>query len=203
MERADPRSGRQGDGGAVTTRRVAIYGGSFDPPHLGHVLSVGWALSAADVDAGWIIPTWKHVFDKEHGASFEERLSMCKLAFAIFRDVEVSDIERRLGGVSRTLDTLDAWEKEHPDAVFRLLVGADVLLTTDRWHRWDEVVRVAPPLVIGRQGSPVPEGCPISIPNINSTDIRSGLANAADLEGLVPTTVLEHIRSHGLYQGER
>jgi nicotinate-nucleotide adenylyltransferase len=187
----------------VTTRRVAIYGGSFDPPHLGHVLSVGWALSAAEVDAVWIIPTWKHVFDKEHGASFEERLSMCKLAFAIFRDVEVSDIERRLGGVSRTLDTLDALEKEHPDAVFRLLVGADVLLTTDRWHRWDEVVRVAPPLVIGRQGSPVPEGCPISIPNINSTDIRSGLANAADLEGLVPTTVLEHIRSHGLYQGER
>jgi len=203
MERADPRSGRQGDGGAVTTRRVAIYGGSFDPPHLGHVLSVGWALSAADVDAVWIIPTWKHVFDKEHGASFEERLSMCKLAFAIFRDVEVSDIERRLGGVSRTLDTLDALEKEHPDAVFRLLVGADVLLTTDRWHRWDEVVRVAPPLVIGRQGSPVPEGCPISIPNINSTDIRSGLANAADLGGLVPTTVLEHIRSHVLYQGER
>lgn len=183
-------------------RRIAIYGGSFDPPHLGHVLSVAWAISAAEVDEVWIIPTWKHVFEKQHGASFEERMSMCQLAFAPFRHVEVSDIERRLGGVSRTLDTLDALETEHPDRVFRLLIGADVLPATQRWYRWDEVVKVAPPLVIGRQGYPVPEGCPISIPNINSTDIRSGLANAADISGLVPTAVIEHIRSRDLYQGE-
>jgi nicotinate-nucleotide adenylyltransferase len=186
----------------VTTRRVAIYGGSFDPPHLGHVLSVAWALSAADVDAVWIIPTWQHAFGKEHGASFEQRISMCELAFEVFRDVEVSDIERRLGGVSRTLQTLDALEGEHRDTVFRLLIGADVLPTTDRWHQWGEVVKVAPPLVVGRQGSPVPEGCPISIPNINSTDIRSALDHAGDINGLVPNAVIEHIRSHGLYQGE-
>jgi nicotinate-nucleotide adenylyltransferase len=187
----------------MTTRRVAVYGGSFDPPHLGHVLSVAWALSAAEVDAVCIIPTWKHAFNKEHCASFEERMSMCELAFAVFRDVEVSDVERRLGGVSRTVHTLDALASEHPDTVFRLLIGADVLPTTDRWHQWDEVVKVAPPLVIGRQGSPVPEGCPISIPNINSTEVRSALADASDIKGLVPTAVIEHIRAHGLYQGER
>ena len=186
----------------MTPRRIAIYGGSFDPPHLGHILSVAWALSAADLDAVWIIPTWKHAFEKEHSASFEERFAMCELAFAVFQDVEVSDIERRIGGVSRTLATLNQLESQNPDTVFRLLVGADVLPTTDRWHRWDEVVKIAPPLVIGRQGAPVPEGCPISIPNINSTDIRSALANAADITGLVPTHVIEHIRSHGLYQGE-
>ena len=129
----------------MTTRRVAIYGGSFDPPHLGHVLSVAWALSAADVDAVWIIPTWKHAFDKEHGAAFDQRMSMCELAFDLFQDVQVSDIERRLGGVSRTLYTLHALESEHPDTVFRLLIGADVLPTTARWHQWDEVVKVAPP----------------------------------------------------------
>ena len=56
------------------TKRVAIYGGSFDPPHLGHVLSVAWTLSATELDAVWVIPTWKHAFDKEHGASFEERM---------------------------------------------------------------------------------------------------------------------------------
>ena len=179
-----------------------MYGGSFDPPHLGHVLSVAWTLSAADVDAVWVIPTWKHPFDKDHGASFEERLSMCELAFSVFQSVEVSDVERRMGGVSRTLDTLEALESAHPDTVFRLLIGADVLPTTDRWYRWDEVVKMAPPIVIGRQGSPVPDGCPISIPNINSTDIRAGLANAGDTTGVVPASVIEHIRSRGLYQGE-
>jgi nicotinate-nucleotide adenylyltransferase len=100
------------------------------------------------------------------------------------------------------LDTLDVLESERPEAVFRLLIGADVLPTTDRWYRWNEVAKIAPPLVIGRQGYPVPEGCPISIPNINSTDIRSGLSNAADVTGLVPTAVIEHIRSQGLYSGD-
>jgi len=186
----------------MTSRRVAIYGGSFDPPHLGHVLSVAWALSATDIDALWIVPTWKHVFDKQHGATFEERHAMCELAFAPFRDVQVSDVERRLGGVSRTLETLDALENENPDTLFRLLIGADVLPTTDRWYRWKEVVKIAPPIVIGRQGYPVPEGCPISIPNINSTDIRTGLSNSANIGGLVPSAVIEHIRSRDLYQGE-
>jgi len=180
-----------------------MYGGSFDPPHLGHILSATWALSATDIDAVWIVPTWKHAFSKPHGASFEERLLMCELAFALLRDVEICDVERRLGGVSRTLSTLETLRAEHPDALFRLLIGSDVLPTTDRWHRWDEVVKIAPPLVVGRQGYPIPEGCPISIPNINSTDIRAGLANADDMTGLVPSAVIEEIRSRGLYQGER
>lgn len=185
------------------TRRVAVYGGSFDPPHVGHVLSVAWTLSAADVDEVWIIPTWKHAFDKEHGASFDERLEMCKLAFAPFHDVEISDVERRLGGTSRTLRTLETLEGENPDTVFRLLIGADVLSSTERWHRWDEVVKIAPPLVIGRQGYPVPEGCPISIPNVSSTDIRHGLHHARELSGLVPRAVIEHIRDHRLYAESR
>ena len=166
------------------------------------MLSIAWSLSTAEVDEVWVTPTWQHAFGKEHAASFEERMSMCELAFALFRDVEISDLERRIGGVSRTLHTLKAFETEHPEAVFRLLVGADVLSTTDRWHRWDEVVKIAPPLVVGRQGYPDPQACHISIPNINSTDIRSGLPNASKVAGLVPTSVIEHIRSHGLYQSE-
>lgn len=185
----------------MTSSRIAIYGGSFDPPHVGHVLSVAWALSAAEIDSVLIIPTWKHAFDKEHCASFEERMTLAKLAFAPFREVIVSDIERRLGGVSRTLFTLEALRAEHPAAAFRLLIGADVLPTTQRWHRWEEVTRIATPLVVGREGYPRPQGCPISIPNVNSTEIRLRLSSAGEIDGLVPTSVLEHVRSHGLYQG--
>jgi nicotinate-nucleotide adenylyltransferase len=201
MERADPRSRRQSHGDAVT-RRVAVYGGSFDPPHLGHVLSVAWTFSAADIDAVWIIPTWKHAFDKEHDASFEERMLMCQLAFAPFRNVEISDVERRLGGTSRTLKTLHTLETEHPETVFRLLIGADVLASTDRWYHWDEVLRIAPPLIVGRQGYPVPEGCPISIPNVSSTDIRHALRHAGEVSGIVPRAVIEHIRARQLYSDE-
>jgi nicotinate-nucleotide adenylyltransferase len=108
-------------------------------------------------------------------------------------------VEKRLGGVSRTLHTLEALRAEHPDASFRLLVGADVLPTTERWHRWDEVTKLAPPLVIGREGYPVPEGCPISIPDVSSTQVRAALEGQGELYGLLPRTVIEYIRVNGLY----
>ena len=75
----------------MSERRVAIYGGSFDPPHIGHVLAVAWALSTAEVDEAWIIPTWEHAFDKAHEASFDERMAMCRLAFAPFKAIELLD----------------------------------------------------------------------------------------------------------------
>ena len=187
----------------MTADRVAVYGGSFDPPHLGHVLSVAWALSAAPIDEVWIVPTWEHAFGKAHRASFDERMTLCRLAFAPFRNVEFLDIERRLGGVSRTLDTLEALRAEHPGTELRLLVGADVLTTTDRWYRWDEVARLAPPLVVGREGYPAPKGCPISIPDVSSTAVRSALDRQGDLSGMVPASVIDHIRAHGLYTENR
>ena len=184
----------------MTARHVAVYGGSFDPPHLGHVLSVAWALSVGSVEQVWIIPTWEHPFDKALSASFEARLDMCERAFAMFRGVRISPIERRLGGVSRTLRTVEALDAESPDTALRLLIGADLLATTARWHRWDEIVKVASPLVVGREGYPLPEGCPISIPDINSTDVRHRLANGGDVSGLVPRAVIAYIEERSLYQ---
>ena len=188
----------------MTSPRVAIYGGSFDPPHLGHVLSVAWALSAADIDEVWVIPGWKHAFDKAHGADFAARMQMSALAFEPFRGVRVLDIERELGDVSRTLNTLEALQSRHPNTRFRLMMGADLLATTDRWHRWDDVARLAPPLVIGRDGYPAPEDRPISIPDVSSTDVRASLDDEpAKLHGIVPTAVIEHIRANGLYASDR
>lgn len=178
---------------------AAVYGGSFDPPHLGHVLSVAWALSADGVDAVWIVPTWKHAFGKDHSASFDDRMTMCTLAFAPLRGVEVLDIERRLGGVSRTVHTLEALRSERPGPAMRLLVGADVIPTTDRWHRWEDITALAPPLVVGREGYPPSPDCPISIPNVSSTEIRARLDDERDLRGLVPQAVLAHIEANGLY----
>ncbi len=185
----------------MTERTVAIYGGSFDPPHLGHVLSVAWALSASPVDAVWVIPTWQHAFDKDHGAPFDARLAMCERAFSIFAGVRVVDVERRLGGVSHTLRTLETLAAESPNTRFRLLIGADVLPDTDRWHRWDEVVQRAPPLVVGRDGYVPPEKTPISIPDVNSTDLRARLAKGQEVEGLIPSAVLDYIQTNQLYQG--
>ena len=183
----------------MSSADVAIYGGSFDPPHMGHVLSIGWALSAGPVDRVWVIPTWKHPFDKGIVAPFEDRVAMCKRAFSLFPAATVSTIERELGGVSRTLDTLSELESANPELRFRLLVGADLLPTTSRWHRWDEIVRRAPPIVVGREGYPMPKGCPLAIPDVNSTDIREAAREGQNIAGLVPLAVAHYIEEHGLY----
>ncbi|MEM8609514.1 MAG: nicotinate (nicotinamide) nucleotide adenylyltransferase [Myxococcota bacterium] len=184
----------------MTRARVAMYGGSFDPPHLGHVLSVSWVLASADIDEVWVIPTWKHPFEKAHGASFEARVAMCELAFAQFEHAEVSTIEQTLGGTSHTLTTIESLQHSNPDTEFRLLVGADVLPEAPKWHRWDDIVKAAPPIVIGREGYPQPEGCPITIPNVSSTDARGSLRQNDPIEGWVPRSVVDYIRAHALYQ---
>ena len=179
--------------------KLGLFGGSFDPPHLGHVMVTAWALSCTELDGVLCVPTWSHAFDKQHGASFAQRIQMCTLAFEHFKGVQVSDIEKELGEPSRTLTTLQALTAQRPEASFRLLVGADVLPKTDRWYRWDDIIAIAPPIVIGRQDYPLPKACPVELPNVSSTDIRKRLNTTASIQGLVPTSVIEFIRSQGLY----
>src|SRR3954453_19837484 len=81
---------------------LAILGGSFDPPHFGHVFLAAYALGSANVERVLVVPVFQHAFAKPL-SPFEDRLHMCELAFRDLRRVEVSDLERELGGVSRTL----------------------------------------------------------------------------------------------------
>ena len=78
-------------------QRVGVFGGSFNPPHVGHVLAAAYLLSMAAVDRVLVIPVFRHPFAKTL-ASFEDRLAMCQLAMTWLPQVEVSDIERQLGG---------------------------------------------------------------------------------------------------------
>ena len=108
-------------------RRVCLFGGSFNPPHVGHVFLSAWALSTQRFDELRWVPANAHAFGKEL-ASFDERMEMCRRAIAVLDDrVTVSDVERRLGGQSRTIVTLEHLEAEEPGTTFTLLMGADLL----------------------------------------------------------------------------
>ena len=98
-----------------TMSKVALFGGSFNPPHVCHVLAATWVLSVRPVDEVWFMPVGQHAFGKQL-ESFEHRRSMCELARApIAAQTRVTDIENRLGGANRTIDTLQALDAEHPD----------------------------------------------------------------------------------------
>ncbi len=190
---------------------MAIFGGSFNPPHVSHVLAVVYALSTAAIDEVLVVPVFSHPFSKEL-ASFDDRLAMCELALGWIPRVRVSTVERELGGASLTLRTVEHLAATHPDWSLRLLIGSDVLGDLPKWHRFDRIAEVAPPLVLGRVGVvPPPPGegpaaglaAPLPVlPRVSSTEIRAALA-LGELDAVrarVPSAVLDYIDEHRLYR---
>jgi nicotinate-nucleotide adenylyltransferase len=182
-------------------RRVAFFGGSFNPPHVAHVLAVVYALSVADVDEVLVVPVYRHPFAKEL-ADFDARLEMCRLAVGWIPHVHVSDVERELGGESLTLRTLEHLAVTRPEWSMRLLVGADVLADLPKWHRFDRIAEIAPPIVLGRAGASASGAPEAYLPKISSTEIREAFA-AGDVEPVrprIPAAVVDYILENGIYR---
>ena len=122
--------------------KILIYGGSFNPPHKGHREAAAYAAQRLKADKLLIIPDCQPPHkEMERGApSPEQRLEMCRLAFAGIRGAEVSDIEIRRGGKSYTSDTLRSLREEYPDAELWLLMGGDMLKTLATWHEAEYIL---------------------------------------------------------------
>ena len=169
-------TGEERTDGDDSPGRIAVFGGSFDPPHVAHVMAVAWALGAGAIDEVWVIPAFEHPLGKVAGAPFADRYEMTRLAMADLRRVRVLDLERRLGGGSRTLRTVETILRERPRARLRLLIGSDLLREAPRWHRWERIVALAPGMrddivakgVPGSKVSVIPQGCDTEL--FNSAD---------------------------------
>jgi nicotinate-nucleotide adenylyltransferase len=178
--------------------RVALFGGSFNPPHEGHVLGIVHALSTGAVARVLVVPVYEHALGKRLVA-FEHRLEMARLAFDWIPGVEVSGIEAELGAPSRTLATIEALATRHPSWDLRLLVGSDILREIHQWHAFREIERRAPPLVLERAGDATAASGRCLLPEVSSTEVRALFANPsrtptqdALLARLVPRRVRQY-----------
>ncbi len=179
----------------------ALFGGSFDPPHVSHVLVASYVLSVAAVEGVIVVPAYKHPLEKRASASFEERVHMCELAFADLRRVEISRVEEELGGESRTLLVVEELIRRDPDRSYRLVMGSDLLGEIDRWHAFDRLAAIAPPFVVTRAGFPAPGiDDAAAIPAVSSTMVRDRLRQGVDANGIVPRAVLAYAIERGLYR---
>ena len=187
--------------------RVALFGGSFNPPHVAHQLVALYVLETQPVDELWFVPTFAHPFGKTL-APYDDRIAMCELAAApLGARARVSRAEAELAArpgfvTSHTLDLVDYLAVQ--GHALRLVVGTDILHDAAKWHRWDDVVARAPLIVVGRAGHPLPPGSiatGVTMPQISATRVRDLLANGgSDVTGLVPREVLRYIAQHHLYQ---
>jgi nicotinate-nucleotide adenylyltransferase len=180
--------------------RVAIFGGSFNPPHVAHQLVALYVLETAPVDALWLVPAFQHAMGKPL-APFEDRLRMTELAAAALGPrVRVSDVERVIGGESRTIRTLSHLRQANPGHVFSLVIGADLLPEIPSWLGGDELRRTVPFIVVGRGGVAAEAASGLEMPPVSSSDVRRRLAAGESVDGLVPRAVVEYIAQHGLYR---
>lgn len=184
----------------MTAPAIAVFGGSFNPPHLAHLLTVTVVLARYDLERVLVVPTFQHPFAKAL-ASFEDRVEMCRLAMGWVPKVEISRVEEELGGESRTLRTLEHLQAKNPGKSFRFVMGADLVVESAKWYGFDRIKAIAPPIVLGRVGVDY-DGAPKPVlPEVSSTEIRAlaGAAKWSEMEALVPRSVVAYIRDRKLY----
>jgi len=169
--------------------QIAIYGGSFNPPHVGHTMVASWLLWCELVDEVWLTPTYAHAFDKDL-LPFELRVRMCAaMAGDVGPRVKVCEVERELPVPSYTIQTLRLLRERHEGADFRLVVGADILPQTPQWRSWDAIEAEFSPIVVGRGGYPELPGSP-TFPTLSSTNIRGRLRRGESVSALVNASVV-------------
>lgn len=184
--------------------QVAFFGGSFDPPHVGHVLLSTYLGTVAGFDRVLVAPVFDHAFDKRL-SPFEHRLRMCELAFARLPFVKVSAIESTLEPPNYTLHTLQVIKRAHPDWQLRLAIGSDVLAETSQWYQFEAVSALAPPFVFVRRGAAEAQSSPSLLPEVSSSELREMLRRAGDptvrqaLGELMAPAVIEYAIEKGLY----
>ena len=208
---------------------TAIYGGSFNPPHAGHVSVACTVARELKPDRFLIIPDYAAPHKLMAAGSPEpaQRLEMCRLAFGDISGAEVSDIEISRGGRSYTADTIAALRQFYPNDRFFLVVGSDMLLSfTKVWYRYDYILSECTLVVLSRSEGDIPElekaasqlrdgntGAEVillrnhDVLEVSSTEVREMLAleKSAELcgKGLLTRPVCNYIVENGLYSDNR
>ncbi|MBV1861554.1 MAG: DUF2520 domain-containing protein [Nannocystaceae bacterium] len=182
---------------------VGVFGGSFDPPHMGHSLLVALLRAQGQLDRLIVAPVFDHPLAKGTTTPFAKRLSWTRAAMQIHGDfAEVTDLERVLadaepGQPSYSLRLLDAVAAQHRGATVRLVIGSDIVRRgeTQRWHRWDEIESRYSPLVVPRTGYAESVDC--VLPEVSSSDVREAVTRGDwdAVQRRVPHAVAELLRT--------
>jgi nicotinate-nucleotide adenylyltransferase len=188
--------------------RLGIFGGSFDPPHLGHLLPVIDAAEALSLDSVRFIPAGDQPFKAGRAsASGLHRLAMTeRLVHGIPGFVaDRSEIDR--GGLSYSVETVAQMADAHPQAELVLLLGADAYALFEQWREPERIRSLASIAVLVRGGDAMPEvgDAPVQVlqtrrVDISSTELRARVASGRTLRGFVPDAVADYIAEHRLYR---
>jgi len=197
--------------------RIGIYGGTFAPPHVGHVAAARAFMEQMKLDVLYVIPAYLPPHKQiDNSDDPYHRLRMCELAFGDMEGVIVSDMEIRRGGTSYTVDTVsELWGE---DRRLFLLLGTDMVMTFDRWYRVEDIFRMCYPVYIRREKDPILDNrIPVKLAEyyekygvmirriiadpieLSSSEIRHAVRSDLDISRMVMPKVAHYIKEKGLY----
>lgn len=209
----------QADGASSRTEQIGIFGGSFDPPHVGHLLVVQDAMEALALDHVVVVPTGtqplKQSAQRTHA---QHRYSMVERCFAGLAGISVDPVEVQRGGLSFMVDTVDLLQQRWPTAQLHLLVGEDVVESLPQWRETERLLRMVHLVVLrrgsmsatrvsdalasweGRSGVRRTRQLDTRRIDVSSTEIRARVRAGKSITGFVPDAVARYIESAGLYR---
>ncbi len=195
--------------------KTGIFGGAFNPPHKGHINLAKEAIEQLKLRKLLIIPTFESPHKATKLAPFDERAEMCRRAFSGISDkceVEICEIERELGGISYTINTLRALKKRYTDARFFLLIGGDMLFSFTEWYKYESILKECEVCAAARGGDSFSEMLeyatevghikvlPTNVVDISSTEIREKIQKGEDTSEWITEDVRGYIEEKGLYR---
>ena len=196
--------------------RLGLFGGTFDPIHIGHLILAEQCREACRLDRVWFVPAGAPPHKRGDRTPVYQRIEMAKVAIAGHQAFEVSDIEARRPGPHYSADTLEGVHRERPGDDLFFLIGADSLIDLPTWRDPSRIARLATIVVVNRPGmdevdpSSLPSFGPgtknlkfVTIPSIDiaSKVLRQRLAEGRTIRFMVPRGVEAYIAAQGLYRG--
>ncbi len=197
--------------------RIGVYGGSFDPVHLGHLRSALEVFQAQELDELRFLPSGNPPHRARAQVANEHRLKMLQLAVKEVQGVSIDDRELDRKSTSYTIDTLETIQAENPLSALTLVIGMDQFSAFDTWHRWQELLQRVELVVMERPGEPMSGSArqlmdsslkkrisiiSVTQMDISSSRIRKDLQEGQDVRFLVPDTVRKYILSQDLYSSQ-
>ena len=198
--------------------KIGIYGGTFNPVHKGHLNCLLSVIDSVSLDKIMVLPDRIPPHKSAAGlAKGRDRLNMCRLAFGSLNGVVVSDWELKQKGKSYTVQTLRYFKKENPDDELFLIIGSDMLLSFEKWFKYDEILHMATLLCVSRDDEDTEEllrlhakklvnefGGNIKIVKtipleVSSTQIRKMIADNKDCSCYLDENVVKYIKNNKLY----
>jgi nicotinate-nucleotide adenylyltransferase len=202
--------------GETRLMRLGLFGGTFDPIHMGHLILAESCREACALDRVWFVVAGAPPHKPGERTSVADRLEMVRIAIAGHPAFEVSDLETRRPGPHYSVETIEQVHRERPDDALFFLIGADSLADLPQWREPGRIASMATVVVVDRPGVPLappsrwpdlgPSALPfrrVTIPPIGiaSHDLRRRVSEGRSIRYQVPRGVEAYIDAHGLYRG--